>query len=295
MAYEHGERGIGTPAAGKVAAGASARRSREPNGDRIAHQRPGAALGTPQSVGHGRGNAGATGRRAAIGTGGWPADRCGTPGWNGSSGSTSSRSTRKRSARSPDRWQRDWTSEQELAAFWKSVVSGPIQKLLCRVGLRRSAVDRVVGCRLPQELRQNGARLVVARERRFAVREGDVLVSGSLDRLVTWQAADGRVLAADVIDFKTDRASDESQLDERVEFYRPQVLAYRRAVERLYGLDARAGRQPAGLFAAGRGAAGELGSIPGPWCNRHTNRGGERPAEGRSPGPAIRKPRLRSG
>ena len=75
---------------------------------------------------------------------------------------------------------------------------------------------------------------MVNRERRFAVREGDVLVSGSLDRLVTWQAADGQVLAADVIDFKTDRAGKgrgrASQLDERVEFYRPQMMAYRRAL-----------------------------------------------------------------
>ncbi len=70
------------------------------------------------------------------------------------------------------------------------------------------------------------------------MREGEVLLSGSLDRLVTWQSPDGQVLAADVIDFKTDRAGSAGELDERVEFYRPQVLAYRRAVERLYGLTA---------------------------------------------------------
>ncbi len=86
-------------------------------------------------------------------------------------------------------------------------------------------------------LAESGARLVVARERRFAVREENVLINGSLDRLVTWQSADGRVLAADVIDFKTDRAGDAGQLDERVEYYRPQLMAYRRAVERLYGLE----------------------------------------------------------
>ena len=74
-------------------------------------------------------------------------------------------------------------------------------------------------------------------QRRFAVREGDALVSGSVDRLVIWQSADGQVLAADVIDFKTDRAGDAGQLDERVEIYRPQMLAYRRAVERAYWLE----------------------------------------------------------
>jgi len=125
--------------------------------------------------------------------------------------------------------------EQELTAFWKSVVTGPIGKLLCR-----SAYDDPQSIGLPTavaaRLGQYAPRLMVHRERRFAVREGDVLISGSLDRLVTWQSPDGRVLAADVIDFKTDRATDAGQLDERVEFYRPQVDAYRRAVERLYGL-----------------------------------------------------------
>ena len=127
--------------------------------------------------------------------------------------------------------------EQELAAFWQTVVSGPIGKLLCR-----AAYDdpQAIGlsAAVARELATGAPRLVVDRERRFAVREGDVLVSGSLDRLVTWQSPGGQVLAADVIDFKTDRASDAGQLDERVELYRPQVLAYRRAVERLYGLTA---------------------------------------------------------
>jgi ATP-dependent exoDNAse (exonuclease V) beta subunit len=126
--------------------------------------------------------------------------------------------------------------EQEMSAFLKTVVVGPIGKMLCR-----SAYDDPRSIGLPAavaaRLGQGATRLVVSRERRFAVREADVLVSGSLDRLVTWQAPDGRVLAADVIDFKTDRGTDAGQIDERVEFYRPQVLAYRRAVERLYGLE----------------------------------------------------------
>ena len=48
---------------------------------------------------------------------------------------------RGRRTRSP----RDWTSNEELAAFWQTVVSGPIGKLLCRVGLRRSAIGWPVG------------------------------------------------------------------------------------------------------------------------------------------------------
>jgi ATP-dependent helicase/nuclease subunit A len=129
--------------------------------------------------------------------------------------------------------------EAELARFWKSVVLGPIGKFLTR-----SAYDDPPSLGLPaavaRRLAQAGARVVVERERRFAQREADALVSGSLDRLVTWQTVDGKVLAADVIDFKTDRAVDDGRLQQRVEFYRPQVMAYRRAVERLFGLESEA-------------------------------------------------------
>ena len=96
--------------------------------------------------------------------------------------------------------------DEELAAYWQTVVSGPIGKLLCR-----AAYDdpQSVGlsAEVARQLGESGRRLVVHRERPFAVLEGDVLVNGSLDRLVTWQSQDGQVLAADLIDFKTDRAS----------------------------------------------------------------------------------------
>ena len=86
-------------------------------------------------------------------------------------------------------------------------------------------------------LAQAGAGLTLQRERRFALVEENVLVNGSLDRVVLWQTAEGKTLAADLIDFKTDRAGDETRLAERVEFYRPQIAAYRRAIERLHRLE----------------------------------------------------------
>ena len=75
----------------------------------------------------------ATGRRASAGPGGVScADRCGTPGWSGSKGSTSSRPTRRCCARVAKPFAAGLDVEQELAAFWQTVVSGPIGKLLCR-------------------------------------------------------------------------------------------------------------------------------------------------------------------
>ena len=71
-------------------------------------------------------------------------------------------------------------------------------------------------------------RMEVETERRFAVSIDDEIWQGTVDRLVLVFEGD-RLVAADVIDFKTDRvASDEIQA--RVEHYRPQLAAYRAAV-----------------------------------------------------------------
>ncbi|HSJ10352.1 MAG TPA: UvrD-helicase domain-containing protein [Longimicrobiales bacterium] len=74
----------------------------------------------------------------------------------------------------------------------------------------------------------------VEREVPFLLREGDTVVEGFIDRLVLTRAG-GRVVAADVIDFKTDEL-DAAAIDARVEHYRPQLAAYRRAVSVMYGL-----------------------------------------------------------
>ncbi len=77
----------------------------------------------------------------------------------------------------------------------------------------------------------------VFRELPFAIHDDDSLLTGSIDRLVV--LFDGsRPLGAEVIDFKTDRIApgDEAALAARVEHYRPQLAAYRRAVARTRGL-----------------------------------------------------------
>jgi RecB family exonuclease len=76
------------------------------------------------------------------------------------------------------------------------------------------------------------------RERSFAVRDGDVLLSGTFDRLVALYDGN-RAVGADVLDYKTDDVpgDDPRAIDARVEQYRPQLEAYRRAVVRLWGVD----------------------------------------------------------
>jgi ATP-dependent exoDNAse (exonuclease V) beta subunit len=78
-------------------------------------------------------------------------------------------------------------------------------------------------------------------ERPFAIRDGDAILRGSIDRLVVLY--DGRrPVAADVLDFKTDGIdpSDPNAIAAKVDFYRPQLDAYRRAAASLLKLDSAA-------------------------------------------------------
>jgi ATP-dependent exoDNAse (exonuclease V) beta subunit len=79
-------------------------------------------------------------------------------------------------------------------------------------------------------LKADGCIPEVFNERRFAIREGDGILTGSVDRLIVLRQG-GQTVAADILDFKTDSIDDKrGALDAKVAFYRPQVEAYRRAV-----------------------------------------------------------------
>ena len=78
----------------------------------------------------------------------------------------------------------------------------------------------------------------VLREHPFACRFEQTLVSGIIDRLVLWSSAD-QVVAAELIDFKTDLVGDDAALAARVDSYRSQMDSYRRAVAQLFGLAAK--------------------------------------------------------
>jgi ATP-dependent helicase/nuclease subunit A len=97
--------------------------------------------------------------------------------------------------------------------------------------------DGEVAIALRREAFERGGLVAEAhRELPFALRRGDAVVSGSIDRLVVRRDASHRVIDAEVLDFKTDRVEDEAGLDRRVTHYRPQLLAYRAAVARLFDL-----------------------------------------------------------
>ena len=92
----------------------------------------------------------------------------------------------------------------------------------------------------------------VWRERSFAIRDGDALLSGSIDRLVVLCDGD-RPVAAEVLDFKTDAlpADDTATVDARADFYRPQLAAYCRAAAALLGFPAGSHLGPPAFVNAG--------------------------------------------
>ena len=79
-----------------------------------------------------------------------------------------------------------------------------------------------------QPVLTDAIRLEVQNERPFAVYLGGEMMRGFIDRLVlVYEGA--RLVAADLVDYKTDPVSEEN-LGQRVEYYRPQLNAYRMAV-----------------------------------------------------------------
>ncbi|HSR43473.1 MAG TPA: PD-(D/E)XK nuclease family protein, partial [Longimicrobiales bacterium] len=87
--------------------------------------------------------------------------------------------------------------------------------------------------------------LDLQRESPFAVRLGEEIVEGVIDRLVLARDREGTggseaaAVAARILDFKTDAVDpgDDETVEARIERYRPQLDAYRRAVARIHGLD----------------------------------------------------------
>jgi hypothetical protein len=74
------------------------------------------------------------------------------------------------------------------------------------------------------------------REKPFDFIDGGAWVSGVFDRVVLEHDEKGRVVAAHLLDFKTDEAEDEEALQEKAAGYAPQLALYRRAVAKLTGL-----------------------------------------------------------
>jgi hypothetical protein len=132
-----------------------------------------------------------------------------------------------------------WNDLESLLANFRRWLANPAINAV----LRRSAYADPKSSGFPAALASSWTKamhpLRVEMDRRFLVRDGARFWNGSFDRIV-WLAEGDRIVAADVMDFKTDALApgDEAALAARVEHYWPQVEAYRQAVVCLAGLRA---------------------------------------------------------
>src|SRR5690606_12790023 len=98
-----------------------------------------------------------------------------------------------------------------------------------RLWIGRDAIRRALS-----RSRYPAGDVVLERELPFVEMRNGVYMEGVIDRLVLTREA-GRVVGAEVIDFKTDRL-EPAEVRRRVAFYRPQLEAYAAAVSSMYGI-----------------------------------------------------------
>ncbi|QDU29985.1 ATP-dependent helicase/nuclease subunit A [Anatilimnocola aggregata] len=120
---------------------------------------------------------------------------------------------------------------EAVERFYAVLKKPSLQQSLSRDAYRRSLI-------VEQPQRQTelaSCEFKVLRERTFALRDGERLLNGAIDRLVVqWQGK--RRIGAQVIDYKTDDVSPQGSLAKKTELYRPQMAAYCAAVAKLYDL-----------------------------------------------------------
>jgi ATP-dependent exoDNAse (exonuclease V) beta subunit len=126
-------------------------------------------------------------------------------------------------------------AETLIPRFRQLLSAGPVAQVLSR---RYYETPAACGLAKMKRWPAAGITLDVHCERPFAIRRGDQILKGSIDRLIIVRSG-GQPIAADIIDFKTDEIakSDAKQVREKTAFYQPQIDAYRAAVARLLGLD----------------------------------------------------------
>ena len=111
-----------------------------------------------------------------------------------------------------------------IDSFYKMIKQGNVRNLLSRESYQETYLLDFPDSK---QLMVEANRLEVENERPFAIQLEGCILQGVIDRLVLVYEND-RLVAADVIDFKTDSFA-ESELPERIEFYKPQLSSYRQA------------------------------------------------------------------
>ncbi|MEM7792077.1 MAG: PD-(D/E)XK nuclease family protein, partial [Verrucomicrobiota bacterium] len=77
---------------------------------------------------------------------------------------------------------------------------------------------------------------IVWRERSFSYIDGNQLINGVFDRVNLHQDETGKIISAEIIDFKTDRIEYPNTIDKAIESHRSQLEIYRKALSGILGL-----------------------------------------------------------
>jgi ATP-dependent exoDNAse (exonuclease V) beta subunit len=122
---------------------------------------------------------------------------------------------------------------ENVRRAWLTDFHAMLRQKEIAAALTRSAYSRT----LPQGWNQGDVQLEVRNEWPFAVIDGPQILTGRMDRVV-FHRLRGEVVAADVLDFKTDMigASAGDRLEDRVEHYRPQIEPYCKTLVQQTGL-----------------------------------------------------------
>jgi len=148
--------------------------------------------------------------------------------------------------------EQDLPDPTALAQIAKKIGAGPlsIPKLIAdfermleqpnlKQVLSKAAAQKPDHLPLPSEVLADltePMELEVRREQRFAIQQNGRIVQGVIDRLTLFKK-DGKLLAVDLVDFKTDEVRSKNALAAKVEYYRPQLEAYRQAIAATFRLD----------------------------------------------------------
>jgi ATP-dependent exoDNAse (exonuclease V) beta subunit len=124
-----------------------------------------------------------------------------------------------------------------IGQFRRALARPAVREVLTHATFARPAPSGSAAC-VHAGAKVTRPQWLVSRECPFAVRDGDAILSGKIDRLVVLRDGD-RTVGADVLDFKTDAipAQDPEALESRVAWYRPQLDAYRRAAAALLRIE----------------------------------------------------------
>jgi ATP-dependent exoDNAse (exonuclease V) beta subunit len=140
--------------------------------------------------------------------------------------------------------------DRELDLFRKTIDSPNVRANLAEAEYR-ATVAATLFPKLADDLARGAIALEVHRERRITYRNGDELVNGIADRLVLYRL-NGQVVAADVIDYKTDSVNSPSDVEGLCDLYRDQLGHYAEAMRRLYRLDVNRVAARLGLVSSGQ-------------------------------------------